>query len=296
MDRLHDILERVLVNQHPGRRDSFKIPEYDGQTDICYFLRQFQDITTASDWNPAASLLQLREALRGKAQECGNADSVEGVFEALQAKFGLSVREARNKITLLRRESKITLQEYGTEVSKLMNITYPELPVDHKQRLVLDTFQNTLNNTYLQRHLLAINPRTLEDAIRAGNDFLQIKNTNFPGSQIRAVEEGENVSIPEVQTIQTNPLDSLMKMMQQLTAEVSSIKETQRNIQAKRETRRIENNKNENQRQINNGHFTNKPPACWGCGQPGHTKRECNSNPWNTQRPFPGNGSGPQQW
>jgi hypothetical protein len=290
MDRLNEILERVLLHQPQGRKESFKIPEFNGETDINYFLRQFKDITIASEWNSAASLLHLREALKGKAQECGNADTVEDVFEALQAKFGISAREARNKITLLRRDTRTTLQEHATTVSKLMNTAYNDLPQDHRQRLVLDTFQNTINHAYLQRHLLAVNPGTLEDAIRAGNDFLQIKSNNFPATQVRSVEEEEITPIPEVQAVQTNPLDALVKMVQQLTVEISSIKESQKNFQTKRDINKWENNKR-NPEQPNN-----KPNVCWGCGQPGHTKKECKTNPWSSSRPMPGNGYGPQQW
>jgi hypothetical protein len=291
MDRLSDILERVLIHQPHGRKDTFRIPEYDGSTDICYFLRQFRDIATASAWNPAAALLHLREALKGNAQECGNADTVEGVLEALQEKFGLSIREARNKITLLRKEGKTTLQEHAAEVTKLMNNAYQDLPQEHRQRLILDTFQNTINNTYMQRHLLAINPRDIKEAIKAGNEFLQIKNTNFPGSQIRAVEEMESSPIPEVQAIQTNPLDSLIKMVQQLTSEVSLIKESQKNLQSGKDVKTTDRNRTEHP-----GHFSNKPNVCWGCGQAGHSKRNCKMNPWNSQRSMTGNGSGPQQW
>lgn len=41
--------------------------------------------------------------------------------------------------------------------------------------MALETFSNILGNTYLQRHLLAIETRTIEDAVRAGNEFLQIQ-------------------------------------------------------------------------------------------------------------------------
>jgi hypothetical protein len=171
-----------------------------------------------------------------------------------------------------------------------MNTAYQDLPQDHRQRLVLDTFQNTINHAYLQRHLLAINPRTLKDAVRAGNEFLQIKTTNFPGSQVRSIDEMEYKPIPDVQAVQTNPLDSLVKMIQQLTSEVSSIKESQKNFQA-REIKKVENNKYRNPEQLNN-----RTNVCWGCNQPGHTKRECKVNPWNNPRSMSGNGSGPPQW
>ena len=56
-----------------------------------------------------------------------------------------------------------------------MNLAYEELPAYHRARMMLDTFSSTLGNAYLQQHLLAINADTLEAAVRAGSEFLQIR-------------------------------------------------------------------------------------------------------------------------
>jgi hypothetical protein len=300
MERLSEVLERVLLTQVPGRRDTFKIPEFDGSTDVSYFLRQFQDIMEANNWNRAAALLHLREALKGKAQDCGNADTTEGVFQALQARFGMSIREARNKLTLLKKENRTTLQEHAAEVSRLMNTAYQDLPPDHRHRLILDTFQSTLGNAYLQRHLLAVNAPTLEDCIRAGNEFLQIKTTNFPGPQVRIIEEGDEQT-PMIQAVQNNPMEAMMKLLQQLTSEVSELKANQKVLPPRLEVNKsmddIARNGMRNPGQIGQNNFNNKPDVCWNCGLSGHTKRFCRSRQWNGQRKTnPGNGSGPQQW
>ena len=66
-----------------------------------YFIQQFTDVADANQWNPAATLLHLREAPKDGARECGKANIVASVFAAVQAWFGLSVREARTKLTSL---------------------------------------------------------------------------------------------------------------------------------------------------------------------------------------------------
>ena len=56
--------------------------------------------------------------------------------------------------------------------------------------MALEVFANTLGNAYLQRHLLAVGPRDLDEAIRAGNEFLQIRPVGTNTSpKVRVVED-----------------------------------------------------------------------------------------------------------
>jgi hypothetical protein len=297
LDRISDLLGRLVTTQAPTtRREKFKAPEFDGTGDVAYFLRQFTDVTQANEWNPAATLLHIREALKGTAQACGNAETLEGVYNALRARFGLSVREARSKLSTLKREPRTTLQEHATEVTRLMNVAYAELPLEHRQRMTLDMFQGTLGNAYLQRHLLAVDARTLEDTVRAGSEFLQIKPTSFPNSQVHIVEE--DVQEPDVQVVQANPLDTLMKMMQSLTTEVSALKkaQNQQSIPIPEVIRKPDRARRNPPGISNVPYTTTSPTVCWGCRQPGHARKACPVNPWETSRQqMSGNAHGPQQ-
>jgi hypothetical protein len=297
LDRISDLLGRLVTTQAPtARREKFKVPEFDGTGDVAYFLRQFTDVTQANEWNPATTLLHIREALKGTAQACGNAETLEGVRNALQARFGLSVREARSKLSTLRKETKTTLQEHASEVTRLMNIAYADLPVEHRQRMTLDMFQGTLGNAYLQRHLLAVDAHTLEDTVRAGSEFLQIKPTNFPSSHVHVVEE--DVQELDVQVVQANTLDTLMKMVQNLTSEIDALKKTQ-NQSAAPVQEQVQISKRIQRKAPRNGsvpHTASRPTVCWSCGQPGHTARVCPTNCWETPRQgMSGNAMGPQQ-
>ena len=85
----------------------------------------------------------------------------------------------------------------------------------------LETFCSTLGYMPLQRHLLAVPTHTLEDAVRAGNEFLQIK----PGG-----EKGGNISVRQVEGEREeflNPTDkaqvTFMQAMQQLVGKVKEL-------------------------------------------------------------------------
>ena len=267
-------LERVLEAQEP-RPVQFKAPVFDGKGDIEYFTRQFRDVAEANQWNPGSMLLHLRASLTESAQSCGNADSVEEVFQALQGRFGMSAREARSRLTHLKRSSKTSLSEHATEVSRLTRIAYQDLPADHRQSMCLEIFQTTLGNAYLQRHLLAVGCHTLEEAIRAGNEFLQITPQGFPGAQVRMADEGT-----EEPTKNEVLMEKLVKMMASLTHEVVALKESKVQPRATQER---------------NLRVPRERVQCWGCGKMGHSRRDCKTHPWDHKAAVSsGNGQGPQ--
>ena len=258
---------------------------------MSYFTRQFLDVAQANEWNQAATLLHLRESLKGNAQDCGNAETADGVLQALQARFGLSVREARCQITALRKNPKTTLQEHAAEVSRLANIAYADLPRDNKQRRILDLFQSTLGNAYLQRHLLAVNTPTIEEAVRAGNEFLQIKPMSMPNSNICTIEDDEEDRMG-VQEVRTTPIEEMIKTVKKLTEEIEELKNNQKIQISRQMNEQRRDNFRPNMRDITNA----KATLCWGCGQPGHNRKQCKVNPWNRfQQQTTGNGLGPQQ-
>lgn len=69
--------------------------------------------------------------------------------------------------------------------------------------MILEVFTNSLGNAYLQRHLLAVDPKTRGDAVRTGSEFLQMKPATERGNlphNIRTVDEEEEL-VPRVQPV-----------------------------------------------------------------------------------------------
>ena len=94
-----------------GPRDNFRAPTYSGDGDVELFLGQFSDIAVANRWGEQAALLHLRSHLEGTARACGAGQSRDRVEDALRARFGLSQRQARDRLVNLKRDSKATLHE-----------------------------------------------------------------------------------------------------------------------------------------------------------------------------------------
>ena len=103
--RLADILERMWTDRGPAvTREHFKAPQFDGQGDVEYLIQHFQEVAEANEWGPGATLLHLRRALQDGATDCGKPASEAGIYTALGSRYGLSPREARARLSILRKE------------------------------------------------------------------------------------------------------------------------------------------------------------------------------------------------
>jgi hypothetical protein len=279
LGRITEVLDRLWQEPRPVRHtNQFKTPTYDGKSDVEYFIQQFNEVAMANEWQPPAALLHLREALKDGAKDCGRPATLAGIYTALRARFGLSPREARAKISVLKKDYKTTLQEHASEVERLISIAYEELPVQHRAGLTMSTFTSTLGNAYLQRHLLAVPTDTLEEAVRAGNEYLQIKVPNSNGAAIRAVEEEEEPDrIAQIQP--ETPTETMIKLLQKLTEKVERLENKRANPTTRDDS--------------------TKRTGCWGCGKEGHVRKRCPTNPWSTspnrETTHQGNETGPQQ-
>ena len=181
MTRLTAVLERLVAAPRAApHREEFKTPQYTGEGDVEYFIRQFDDVADANQWDAAATFMHLREALREGARDCGQSGTIHGIHAALRAQFGLFPGEAMTRLNNLRKEYRTTLAEHAAEVKRLTRIAYHDLPNAMQRVMMLEQLVNALDNTYLQRHLLAVDPRDLDEAVRAGSKWLNIRQTPRP--------------------------------------------------------------------------------------------------------------------
>ena len=233
-------------------------------------------------------------------------------FAALRS----SPREARARLGTLKREFKVTLQEHAAEVQRLVGIAYGDLNEAHRTRMALESFSNTLNNSYLQRHLLAVQPGTIADAVRAGNEYLQVRTASqggdcrgTGGAAVRMVDEEDQVDRIQAGSGSTDAV--LAKALATLTQQLAELQQRldqpfQHRLQAPARPAApvgypVQHRQTSarpalpvSQQQAGGG------PGCWGCGGSGHLRRDCPVRPWQSApqaRPMPaaGNGQGSRQ-
>ena len=94
----------------------------------------------------------------------------------------------------------------------------------------LDVLHTTLGYAYLQRDLLAVQAPSLEAAIRAGNEYLQIK----PIPQASSV--AQQVVVVEAKPLEAarqdgRPMEAIMKDVMKLTEELGTLKGSHKGLQ-----------------------------------------------------------------
>ena len=260
---LTEVLRELRMERPAPRAEQFKPPQFNGNGDVELFIQHFMEVATANQWNQVATLLHLREALQEDARECGRPATLEAAFAALRSRYGLTTREARSKLSHLKKDVHCTLHEHATQVEKLIRGAYGDLPEETQANLALETFCSSLGNAALQRHLLAVRPETLAEAILHGNEFMQVKQDRPQAehNKVRVLEESEE------EPMQEDPLAVLVKTVHRLAEKVE---ELQKKTTSAKPT---------------------KEQKCWGCQKTGHTRKDCTTHPWPKTQ---GNGDSPQ--
>ena len=109
------VLPRALAHQ-------VKLSQYTRSGNAEYCTGWFQEVAEANGCTESASLLYFQEALQKEAENCGEANQVKVVFDALWAWFGLSFRKALRELSSLKRATATTLQEHTCQVERLVQV------------------------------------------------------------------------------------------------------------------------------------------------------------------------------
>lgn len=288
IDQLADLFNRVLQQQpaHQAPRDRFKPPRYNGTGDVELFIQQFTDVCRANDWDEATSFLQLRTSLEQSAADCGRGITFGAVLENLRARFGLTVRQARDRLVNIRREANQSVHALGMEVTRLTALAYPQIAAAERVVLAVETFKRALDNRALNRHLLAIQVASVDDVARAAEEFFQVGGFNSaprPRHHIAAMDLEEPEMVTAVATV--NPvLEQLIQAVKQNTELISKMLAGRQASLVRNDDRRSSNQRYApSQHQW--GRASDQDRACFNCGDPSHFKRNCPKLSGNDENP-----------
>ena len=81
------------------------------------FLQQFNDVAEASNWNVLSRLLNLWVSMEGGAANCGHKGTVEEILAYIRARYGLTEKQALDKLSVIRKPVNHSFHEYADEFS-----------------------------------------------------------------------------------------------------------------------------------------------------------------------------------
>ena len=255
--------------------DKFVAPSYDGASDVELFITQFMDVAVANRWTDGDATLHLRSRLTGTAQGCGLGTTVEEILAALRARFGMTMRQAKERLMNLRRTENQPLQELGAEVKRLVGLAFPTLSSHDQEGMCLDYFLRVFDNKALQRHMLAIKPGSLAEAIQSVDEYLTAGGTERASKPRVMPVENENEVVESSKCAQvdlnlTRLVEAVHAQSELLAKIVQSLCRDKEPVSSSTPPSRLSS------------------VACYGCGGP-HLVKQC---PHRASRPVSGNDGG----
>ena len=279
MEQVEQLAALTQALQLAGR-PSFKPPTFSGEEDIELFLRQFADVADANRWTPLERTLHIRSQLSGDAQSCGQGESYQEIVEDLRARYGLTRRGARDRLSSIRLKTNHNVHKQAAEISKLVKIAFPILPDNDQQTMALEYFSRAWESKAVQEHLLSRGPQTIREAVRATEEFLAIHESG-PKPRAHVVERAPEEPAPaqEISDAGFRMMAEAMRtqtaLLQQLILQLGSSQTQPVPSQPPPQP--------------------NAPLQCYSCGGP-HLKRNCPSGQVaGRQTNQTGNGIGPAQ-
>ena len=144
-----------------GNPTEIQLPSFSFEGDLTLFLKQFEDVADANGWTPKQRTLHIRSQLTGEAQGCGHGDSYCEIVEDLHARFGVSKRQACDRLAVLKMKTRQSIYSQATEVTRLVEVAFPTLAGADRQAMALEYTTRAWESKSIQCHLLAVAPTTL---------------------------------------------------------------------------------------------------------------------------------------
>jgi len=234
--------ERRAPGKYCEDRYRLTTPTFSGEEPLEQFASEFQDVMEIAQWPPRVALVKLRRALTEQAKPFGQRRNVPEVLSALRSRFGVPALEARARLQRLLQDESTPLSDHAMVVKRLAWSAYGDLPETHQRNYTLDDFIQTLNDPELQHQLRAQGVTTIDDALRVGEEYLEIKKSYTEG--------------PHAGSVVTKDPPTVRKKLDQLNTLLRQAMETFPLAGTKLPT-----------------------AVCWQCGGSGRLRTECSSPP-----------------
>ena len=139
MEALLAITQALKLSSSTPRSEIWP-PTFNGEGDLTLFLKQFEDVADANGWTRVQRTLHLRSQLAGDAQGCGHGDNYREIVDDLHARFGVSRRQAPDRLAALKMRASQSIHSQAAEVSRMVKVAFPTLADADQQAMALEYF------------------------------------------------------------------------------------------------------------------------------------------------------------
>jgi len=235
-------------------------------------------MATIAEWPARVRTLQLRACLPGRAKSFALGTDEAHILRALRTRFSLTAEEAADKLQVMRRDRRTTLEDHANKVERLAQAAFSHATGKDRERLIYNAFFWSVNDPDL-RYWLAAKVRGLNEALEMGKAYFQVEGLQRASYHTCQVVQDKNETTPSptpqvsaatTKSPRQTQLTILMYMVKGLQATVTELQ----NNQAERRAPRLWDDP------VRPSQLT-----CWGCGAQGHVRRHCSKGqrPLNTQ-------------
>jgi Zinc knuckle len=228
-----------------------KPPTFDGETPWSTYLKQFEAAASVNQWGDREKAIALIIALRGDALNVLMAiaepqqQDYQALVKHLDMRYGDRHLQHVYQVQLKARFQNTgeTVQQFESDVARLVRQAYPTAPDDFLQQLAVQSFIDGLRDCETQQALRLARHKELGEVLAHALEFEAAKQASQGHLKVR-----------QLQTLGEVPKD----LVEELREKIKNL-ESQLHSQGGLER---------------NGR---RPVRCWACGERGHLSRQCKS-------------------
>lgn len=182
-------------------------------------MEQFRDVAEENRWTKRSTLLHMRGCLDGPASIYSRGESVQGVFEAPQTRYGTSAKQAQERLLGLKRDPQVAVYDLTVDIGCLVGLAHPYLPTGERDQLTVKYLVRSLDNRVLQSQLLIADTSMVASTVHTIKEYLAVGNSNRP--TCKSFRKRERVSFNKWEYLANMPIaksEVLAKMVARLKA------------------------------------------------------------------------------